>query len=505
MIKKSYLLIFSFLCIASVSLHAQNKQRLYTLKQGERIKTMECGMGVTNSADGYIVLVEKADMESMTPNESGRANFYAITPKKTYGPYIEPVINAYSNDGKYSATILTEGNADDPQNTQSYVLFNDGAMEGPFKGYANVTFSDDNTEWVITADYYDTKTDKSSTTLQFKGGKPIYSKKSEYIQYAPKGHFSARVSASGTAEGAYLSEYYFSDNTKYGPCEVRQFMFTEDGKGYGLLCSKAGQAYFVMNGKEKKVSENVINFQMSPDGSDWAVLVGNEDGSGYVEFANGKKSETYQYIGTGSLFYDYTQKGFAWVTGTPENDITVHFNNAKDLGPFHLSENIPLAPEGEEGSERTPFYMGAYASFTPAHDQWSLAINTNRSNCVLFKNASGAWEVSQTPSLFNNGFDGKGNLYFLIEKVLDPVNYVFEYQLVYPNLNKTIKLPEYPGGITFIAGTDKWYMELSSGDIMFNDKKTEKSAFAMRYDKKEKKLYWMSLEGQTIFLNDKAF
>ena len=102
MIKKSYLLIFSFLCIASVSLHAQNKQRLYTLKQGERIKTMECGMGVTNSADGYIVLVEKADMESMTPNESGRANFYAITPKKTYGPYIEPVINAYSNDGKYS-------------------------------------------------------------------------------------------------------------------------------------------------------------------------------------------------------------------------------------------------------------------------------------------------------------------------------------------------------------------------------------------------------------------
>lgn len=479
------------------------KQRVYTLKQGERIKAMECGMGITNSADGYTLLIEKADMESPGQDENNRTTFYAITPKKTYGPYIEPVLNSYSPDSRYSATILTEGDPENYENAQSYVLFNDGRMEGPFKGYANVVFSDDNTEWVITADYYDAKTDKSSTTLQFKGGKPIYSKKSEYIMYAPKGHLSARVSTSSAPDGPFMSEYYFSDNTKYGPCEVRQFLFTDNGNGYGLLCTKAEQLLMVVNGKETKVSGEVSSFQMSPDGTDWALQVSNPDGSGYVEFANGKKTELYQYAAIGSLFYDNTQKCFAWVAGDMNNTIEIHFSNGKKLGPYNTPKNI--APLPEETEEAPAFYLSAYPVFNASRTQWSLQINSSTSSSIFYQNTKGEWQIEGTPSLINSGFDGKDNFYYLLEESVDPVNYVFNYQLVYPALNKKEKLPEYPYGITFPEGSDKWYMQLSDGSLYFNDKTKQKDAFAMRFDKKERKLYWMSLEGQTIFLNSKPF
>ncbi|MBX7241503.1 MAG: hypothetical protein K1X92_07125 [Bacteroidia bacterium] len=495
--------IFLLSCMLPVALLGQ-KQRVYTLKQGERIKTMECGMGITNAADGYTLLIEKAEMESPGQDENNRTTFYAVTPKKTYGPYIEPVVNSYSPDTRYGAVILTEGDPENYENTRSYVLFNDGRMEGPFKGYSNVVFAEDNTEWAITADFFDAKTEKSSTTLQFKGGKPIYSKKSEYVVYAPKGHYSARVTSDSDQDGNYWSEYYFSNDTKYGPCEVRQFQFTENGNGYGLLCSKAGQLFMVVNGKETRVSGEVSSFQMAPDGSEWALQISNPDGSGYIEFANGKKTELYQYIAVASLFYDKSRKCFGWVTGDMNDKIEVHFSNGNKLGPFTTPSNLPQMPPAE--TEEPPvFFLSAYPAFNTSGSEWCMQVISNTSNCLLYKNKQGEWSLEGAPGLINNGFDGKSNFYYIVEEGVDTENYVFNYYIVYPNLNKKEKLPEYPYGITFPEDTDKWYMQLSDGSLYFNDKTMQKDAFAMRYDKKEKKLYWMSLEGQTIFLNSKPF
>lgn len=487
------------LCLAFVNASAQNKQRIYTLKQGEKIKEMECGMGITNAADGYILLVERADMESPGQSENPLPNFYAITNQKTYGPYIDPIVNCYSTDGRYSAMVLTKGNPEDYDNAESYVLFNDGKMEGPFKGFGNVTFSDDNSEWVITADRYDAKSDQSSTTIQFKGGKPIHSKKPEYVIFAPKGSASARISTTYTTGDIFYNEYYFSNDTKYGPCETRQFLYSDNGNGYGLLCLKSGQMFMVLNGKEKKVPSEATTFSINPEGTSWALeVVGNNES--YIEFSDGKKSESYQHIASGSLHYNKNKKCFGWLSGGANNQVYLHFSNGEQKGPFQLPTNLPL----QETEEEIPFYLSAYPTSNAANTAMSFQINANTSNTLLYEE-NGKWKIEGTPDIVTSGFDGNDKFYYVTEAIKNEAEYTYDYTLQYPASGKKIKLPEYPFGLTFIEGSDNWYMQLQDGGVYFSDKKTEENAFALRFDKKERKLYWMSLEGQTIFLNSKQF
>lgn len=464
--------------------------------------TWESGLGVANSADGYIFLVERAPKDESTLPE-----YYVVTPKKTFGPYGGIVPDGVSPDGKQKALCVSDYMPQyvENANPNSYVIFNDGTQMGPYKGYTNVTFSADNSEWVIASEEYNNESTTSKTTLQFKGGKPLRSDGSEYVLYAPKGNYSARVKTQSRADGTYVSEYYFSDGKKIGPVELIESQFSADGKSYGVLGKKNGKMYFFENGKENPVPENANTFVLSPDGSDWAVMEIKEDNSGSVLMKSGRPFES-SYIVAGSLFYDELAKCFGWMTAESK-EIKIHYSNGKQLGPIKITPNpVPAgASDGVEG-EVPSYYVSGMVTFSEKKNKWIAAAYASDGTGYYYFNGSDATSLKGDASIVTTAFDANNNLYYVTETEVPKAGQDYPdyaYNMIYPETGKSTRLEGYPSDLQFIEGRNMWYMTNAEGELVFSDGTRSPNAFGIRYDKTEGKIYWMTLDGQDIFLNKK--
>lgn len=500
--KQIFALFFLSLGFVASSIAQNNdKQKVYTLKKGETLMTFESSLGVANTADGYVFLVEKAPKDEGTLPE-----YHVITPKKSYGPFGGIIPNSFSPDGKWNALCVSDympQYAED-SNPSSQVIFNDGTVKGPFKGYTNVLFSADNSEWVITSDVYNGE-GNSKTTLQFKGGDPIYSDAAEYVSYAPKGTKSARVKTYSRPDGIYLSEYFFSDGKKVGPVEPMSFEFSADGNSYGILGRKNGKMYVIVNGVETQVSDKANTLILSEDASDWAIMTVEDDNSGNITFRNGKKTEMASYILSGSLFYFASNKEFGWMTSDNKR-IFMNFSGGKEYGPIELIPNPPVQESGDGTVEENSYYASGSVFFNDKKNKWIATIYTSDGTGYVHFDGKNIQPLKTEMSLVLTAFDANDVVYYVTEKevVKEGQEYSdFAYTLVYPETGKSTKLPSYPSDLKFLEGSNIWYMSSNEGELVFSDGTRFPNAFGIRYEKTEGKLYWLTLEGQDIFLNKK--
>lgn len=496
--------LFPFFLILSLIAFAQNigKQKVHTLKKGETLMTFESSLGVANTADGYVFLVEKAPKD-----ESNLPEYYVVTPKNTYGPYSGIVPNSFSADGKWNALCVSDYTPQyaEDANPNSRVIFNDETVKGPYKGYTNVVFSADNSEWVISSDLYDKESSTSKTTLQFKGGAPIYSDASEYVLFAPKGNMSVRTKTFSRPDGSYASEYFFSDGKKIGPIEAVSFEFSADGKGYGILGRKNGQMYAIVNGVETSVSDVSNTLAMSDDANEWAVMSIADDNSGTITLKNGETKPKASYMLGGSLTYFPSSKEFGWMTAE-NKEVFMQFSSGKRYGPIEQTPN-PVSQENGDGEiQENNYYASAAVTFNDNKTKWVASVYTSDGTGYYYFDGKKAKSLSLAGGLVLVAFDGKDQLYHVIEKEVTKVGQEYPdyvYTLAYAETGESTKLPSYPNELKFLEGTSNWYMQSNEGELVFSDGERYPNSFGIRYEKIENKLYWLTLEGQDIFLNKK--
>lgn len=481
-----------------------SRQKIYSLKNGESIKIYESTMGVSNSPEGYMLLVEKAPKGADILPE-----YYIVLPKKTLGPFGNMIPHYMSEDGMLMAVTASKYTKtyDDSPNPTMQVIFNDGTVMGPYEGFTNVSFSGDNTEWAIMSDNYDAEKAVSTTTLQFKGGKPIKSNASEYVQYAPKGHNSVRIKSYSLPSGEYKTEYTFSNGKTTGPVESYYFQFREDGNGFDLVARKNDKVYVINENGETEVPAEAHTLVSNPtNGKDWAVMVSGDDDSGFIQYANGKKTDRFPYLMRGSLFYDKGQNAFGWIWVENQQNVYLQFSNGKKEGPIALKPiPQPTVSDGGDQEGDNTFYASASTTFNDKQDKYVVSVYASTGYAHLYHDGGKFKNLNSEYSISFVGFDGQDKLYYIEERevqVPDQEYPDYEYNIVFVESGKKFKTNGYPADLKFTKG-GAWYMIDGEGNLVLSDGAKYPNAFALRYDKTESKLYWLSFEGKEVFFNNR--
>lgn len=502
---KKQLLYLATSLLFSLPLQAQEKERIYSLREGEKLLMEESALRTSATANSFMILVER---ENIAAAEGG-TTYHIITDKETYGPYGGMISDFYSGDMKRRATVLPDIKNDPEKGIEkNFVLFDDGKMMGPYNGFPSVSFSYDGSDWAIVVAKYDEATSTQSTTIRFRvGAKDLFVKGSEYVEFAPKGNTSVRVASKETPEGNYQISLNFSDGKKLGPWVLNNHQFSADGKSYITLREeKDGTRVLAVNDIETRfpAAENVGSYVMTDDASDWVIL-GYQDDRAKLIFKNGEQTELYERVVESSVVYDKASKQWMYMTASKEKmSIDLHLGN-KIIHSFPFTD-----AELVSNTDEPYFFVGGLIEFSKDNKQALIQYNVNESlsKYALYKQVVGAGEAPikeyTNKEMVFTGFDGRNRPYFVKEKPGKTEDDEHIYSME-GSINAT-KFRHYPDELNFIENSDNWYV-IYYGDnaLQLSDGSYFDNAFDVKYDKATKKLTWLSLEGRDLYVNRKSF
>lgn len=479
---------------------AQDKQRIYSLKEGEKLMMAESGLRMSANPNSFMILVERENMNS----PEGGTSYHIITDKEQYGPYGGLISDFFSGDMRRKATTLPDINNDPEKGIdKNFVLFDDGKMMGPYEGFPAVSFNYDGSDWAIVSSKYNEGGNSSTTTIRFKSGaKDLSVQGAEYVEFAPKGNNSVRVSTTEMPDGSLRTGLHFNDGKKLGPWILNNYQFSADGKSYITLREeKDGSRILSINDTETRFEnmENVSSVMANDDASDW-VAVGYQDDRAKLFFKNGSKTELFERVIESSITYDKIEKKWLYMTASKEKMTIDLYLGDKIIHSFPFTEE-----DLKSSSDEPYFFVGGL--ITPSNDgkQMLIQYNVNEtlSKYALRKVGEGVKEISNTGVTFV-GFDGKNRVYFVKEKPGKTEEDENIYSL--DGSNAPAKFRHYPDDLIFIENSDNWYATYwGDSGLQLSDGSFYENAFDVKYDKAVKKLIWLSLEGRDIYVNRKAF
>lgn len=479
---------------------AQDKQRIYSLKEGEKLMMAESGLRASATPNSFMVLVERENLDS----QEGGTSYHIITDKEQYGPYGGLISDFFSGDMRRKATVLPDI-LNDPEKgiDKNFVLFDDGKMMGPYNGFPSVSFNYDGSDWAIVCVKYNEGNNTSNTTIRFKSGaKDLAVDGAEYVEFAPKGNSSVRVSTTEMPDGSIRTGLHFNDGKKLGPWILNNYQFSPDGKSYITLREeKDGSRVLSINETETRFDnlENVSSIMTNEDASDW-VAVGYQEDRAKLFFKNGAVTELFERVIESSILYDKIEKKWLYMTASKEKmSIDLHAGDK-------IIHSFPFTEEDLKSSSDEPYFF-AGGLITPSNDgkQMLIQYNVNEtlSKYALRKQGEGVKEISNTGVTFM-GFDGKSRLYFIKEKPGKTEEDEYSYSL--DGSNAPAKFRHYPDELIFIENSDNWYVTYwGDNSLQLSDGTFQENVFDVKYDKAAKKLTWLSLEGRDIYVNRKAF
>lgn len=493
-----YLLIF---LLAAFSTKAQDKQRIYSLREGEKLMMAESGLRLSANPNSYMILVERENTDS----HDGTITYHLITDKETYGPYGGMISDAYSGDMKRRATVLPDIKNDPEKGIEKhFILFDDGKMMGPYDGYPAVSFNYDGSDWAIVVAKYNEASNSSTTTLRFKSGaKDLFVKGAEYVEFAPKGNNSVRIANIEMPDGNSKFTLHLSDGKKLGPWVLNGYQFSEDGKSYiTLRVEKDESRIFAINDQETRFDavQNITGYFVNEDASDWVVIGYQEDRAKLI-FKDGTETELFERVAESSIMYDKMSKKWLYMTASKEKmTVDLHLGD-KVIHSFPFTEQDLVS-----SSDEPYFYAGGF--ITPSNDgkQFLIQYNINEtaSKYSLYKQGETEIKEYAGKDIILTGFDGRNRPYFVKEKAGktedDPHTYFLEGGV------SAAKFKSYPDELNFIENSDNWYV-IYYGDnaLQLSDGSRFENAFDVKYDKATKKLTWLSMEGRDLYVNRKAF
>jgi hypothetical protein len=495
-------IIFSFLALimlVPVLLFAQtDKKKIYTLKEGEQIGYLESSLGVTANGSGYLLMLQR---------ESG---IYILVNGKEMGPFDYYIPESRSADGKMLAVIapsfLTpeERSAEVPPSQTYQIIMNDGKVYGPYKDLPFISFNADATNWAIEVHHSEEEknTDpivyKETTYIRFKDGKEINLEGNGMVTFNPMSSNSWMINMYADGKTSLM----FSDGKKSGPYDFAiNPQFLPENNGYAFVHIDNGATYLNLNGTDTKIEHEegmeLFSPYFSNDGKDWALHFSKQEegNSNYILFKNGTKSEYFDKI-YGPIIYNKQRKTWVWgVELGDKREVFVYESDGKKWGPY------PPAAEYSSGytfSSEDGSVWGI--SYIQGDELYSYYYNDGKS--PKLKN----FVPENGENCISAAFDAQNQVYFITTKGREVNNEIIEsYFLSYPEKREKRETKAIPDVIEFSTSKQTSWINYPYENVLeISDGTKYENIFGVRYEKAEGKLYWLTLEGNELFVLSKS-